>query len=452
LHVGRPLARTDVEERLEFADALRGVAVLLMVLWHTVDAWLADAARAVGGHDTATFTVLRCLGGGAAPLFTLLAGASMALKTSADARRGVSPRASAISGAARGAELIVVGYLLRVQFFAIDAGGFREPGALVPLVAGLGLAWLATRSVAATGAATMSVGARRRAIAQVACLALTGAALYAVGLGALATLRPDRLPGLLRVDILQSIGASLVLLTLLEPLLRRAPALAVVLATWVAVLSHSVGAVLPGRLPAALAAYVGRWPVDPGERSLAMFPLLPWLAFPLLGYAIGRFWEAAARRGTVWRDVTFVGGALGLTLAVAANETRMWRAAPSLLHTEPWLLPLLRVVARTGMALALASVCAVLVRLGPARLATALRTLGRASLFVYWIHLPLTFGTLAAPLKRRLDVGTWLAGFVALTALVYVLVRLKEGPGARLLSRTRGALLTRARRPLGEGT
>jgi uncharacterized membrane protein len=444
-----PTARAAAS-RLDFIDALRGLAVLLMILWHTVDAWLVDAARTAGGHDTPTFAVLRYLGGGAAPLFTLLAGASLALKAASDARRGVSARASVATSVARGLELVVLGYLLRLQFFAIDAGGVREPRALVPLLGGLLLLLAAVRAAARRAASPASP--RAPSAARAAWLALGGAALYALGLLALAALRPERLPSVLRVDVLQAIGASLVALALVEPLLRRWPAAAVPLALAVAAVSDALGAALPGPLPAPLAAYVARWPAAPGERPLAMFPLSPWLAFPLVGYAVGRAWDASARRGTALRDVALIGGSLGLALAVAANETVVWRVAPALLRAEPWLLPALRVLARTGMALAFASACAVFVRFAPPRLEAPLRRFGRASLFVYWVHLELTFGVVATPLKRRLDLPAWLGAFLALTALMYALVLLKDGPAARAAARAREARAARARRAVAGGT
>src|SRR5438132_14041048 len=53
---------------------MRGLAVLIMIFWHSVDAWTAPSAR--GGPAFAWIIVI---GGCAAPLFLFLAGISVAL-------------------------------------------------------------------------------------------------------------------------------------------------------------------------------------------------------------------------------------------------------------------------------------------------------------------------------------------------------------------------------------
>jgi hypothetical protein len=58
----------------------------------------------------------------------------------------------------------------------------------------------------------------------------------------------------------------------------------------------------------------------------------------------------------------------------------------------------------------------------------------------------------ATPLKRRLDLPAWLGAFLALTALMYALVLLKDGPAARAAARAREARAARARRAVAGGT
>ena len=60
--------------RLAYLDWLRGLAVLIMILWHTMDSWTSPAAR----HN-AMFAFITLAGGWAAPLFLFLAGVSVAL-------------------------------------------------------------------------------------------------------------------------------------------------------------------------------------------------------------------------------------------------------------------------------------------------------------------------------------------------------------------------------------
>jgi uncharacterized membrane protein len=53
-------------------------------------------------------------------------------------------------------------------------------------------------------------------------------------------------------------------------------------------------------------------------------------------------------------------------------------------------------------------------------------TLGRSSLFVYWIHVEMAYGGLAKPIKRALPLELSLAATVALCALLYAIVRWKD--------------------------
>ncbi len=53
-------------------------------------------------------------------------------------------------------------------------------------------------------------------------------------------------------------------------------------------------------------------------------------------------------------------------------------------------------------------------------------TLGRSSLFVYWIHVEMVYGVIATPIKQRLPLPASLAAVAALCLLLYALVRLKN--------------------------
>src|SRR5206468_1256251 len=81
--------RDDVQDqtvkRLAHLDWLRGLAVLIMILWHSMDAWTAPSAR----RDPA-FNAIAFIGGWAAPLFLFLAG--VALPLASEARRGQAVR------------------------------------------------------------------------------------------------------------------------------------------------------------------------------------------------------------------------------------------------------------------------------------------------------------------------------------------------------------------------
>jgi uncharacterized membrane protein len=174
---------------------------------------------------------------------------------------------------------------------------------------------------------------------------------------------------------------------------------------------------------------------------MAMFPLFPWLAFPLVGSVLGRHWSASARRGTLGRDVALL-SAIGAVGAIVANESLAYELG--WIWKMPWFIPTLRILARVALCLAFGGLCfgglALTARLGlwqsqRAEHYAPLRTLGRASLFVYWVHLELAFGLVATPLKRQVGLGMWGVGFAALTVAMYLLVLLKNGPATTLAKR-----------------
>ena len=57
--------------------------------------------------------------------------------------------------------------------------------------------------------------------------------------------------------------------------------------------------------------------------------------------------------------------------------------------------------------------------------APALEEFGKASLFVYWIHVEMVYGVLSLPLHRRLPFGWALVAFGVFSLLLFGLVRLK---------------------------
>jgi uncharacterized membrane protein len=73
--------------RLGFVDDARGLAVVLMIFWHTVDGWLHPAHKVGQGYQT-----MVSFGGLAAPMFLFLAGAGAALKIAADGARHAEGR------------------------------------------------------------------------------------------------------------------------------------------------------------------------------------------------------------------------------------------------------------------------------------------------------------------------------------------------------------------------
>lgn len=131
--------------RRAYVDWARGIAVLLMVEAHTVDAWtsLSPAVR-----RTISFRDATVLGGFAAPLFLWLAGLAVVLAAKRTVERTGSRRAAVDMICRRGLEIFILGFLFRLQGFIITPGShpvtlFRVDilNIMGPAIVGAGLVW-----------------------------------------------------------------------------------------------------------------------------------------------------------------------------------------------------------------------------------------------------------------------------------------------------------------------
>jgi uncharacterized membrane protein len=398
-------------------DAHRGIAVVLMMWMHSADAWLLPALKS-GPRWNDPWNLIRSLGGLAAPTFLLLAGTSCGIGLWRAAQKAEGRlAATARVQVARGLQLVVLGYVLRLQMWLIDAGGLRLlAGWAAGLALGLAYLW-AYRAIDRVVAREPWRGLAARAL-----IAL------AVGFGIATQIEHPSVWSLVRVDVLQAIGSSLVIVGALYRPLLRAPWLGIVLGVVVAFATHDMRTLVPGALPVPLAAYLAQWPPLPGRSHAALFPLFPWLSYALVGASLGQWLAAASARGKAER-AAWLAVLAGVVPAVLASELLPF--AKSVIAAAPESLHLVRVVYRIGASLLLLGLALALARpnvpFGP-----ALRRLGQASLFVYWVHLPLTFGVLAKPLSRSLELPAWAFGFALLTLLMTLLTR----PWMRLRSRS----------------
>lgn len=137
--------------RRAYVDWARGIAVLLMIEAHTVDAWTRLDVR-----HTKAFRDATVLGGFAAPLFLWLAGLAVVLAATRAAERTGSRRAAAEMICRRGLEIFILGFLFRLQGFVITPGShpvtlFRVDilNIMGPAIACAGIIWFAGRSTAA---------------------------------------------------------------------------------------------------------------------------------------------------------------------------------------------------------------------------------------------------------------------------------------------------------------
>ena len=388
-----------------------------MILWHTTDSWLCEEWR-----SGTIWELLRLLGGMAAPSFLFLAGASLALKAIADERRAM-PRAESIRGiVARGLEVLVLGYMLRFQMWIVDALGFRATGSwrvIIPFVAAYVLLLVGLRPLAK---------APLRALAWLA----PGIALFALGVYQATLVVPHTWVSLLRVDVLQAIGASLALGAIIGvPLgaFGKRPWLALVIGLAIALATDFVTRAMPGPLPLPIAGYLAKITPPPGTRPPSLFPLLPWMGYAFCGAAVGAVWARASRAHRVTEVVVWL-AVVGAILGVLCKEMAPWN--DELLVRAPWLLPLFRMLYRVGLDLVIGAVSLAIVAVaGPAGRITALRWLGQTSLLIYWVHLEPSFGIASTSFKRALGIWEWTVGFALLTVSMVFVAWVRLGPFQR---------------------
>jgi uncharacterized membrane protein len=138
-----PAETVPASPRRRYIDWLRGIAVLVMIEAHTLDAWTRPASR----HGL-LFRDLTILGGFAAPAFLWLAGLALVLSAERVLRRTGSRRRAAEAIVRRGLEIFVLAFLFRIQAFVVSPGGwsitiFRVDilNVMGPSIAAAGIIW-----------------------------------------------------------------------------------------------------------------------------------------------------------------------------------------------------------------------------------------------------------------------------------------------------------------------
>src|SRR3954451_22101191 len=137
--------------RRAYVDWARGIAVLLMIEAHTVDAWTRLTVRQTNAFRDATV-----LGGFAAPLFLWLAGLAVVLAATRAAGRSGSRRNAVEMICRRGLEIFILAFLFRLQGFIVTPGSspvnlFRVDilNIMGPAIVAAGLVWGCTRTASA---------------------------------------------------------------------------------------------------------------------------------------------------------------------------------------------------------------------------------------------------------------------------------------------------------------
>jgi uncharacterized membrane protein len=103
--------------RRGYLDWMRGLAVVVMIWAHTLDAWTVTAEK-----TTYRYWWVMLISGMAAPMFLFLAGVSVSLASGSKLRRGLTPAAAAAPMVRRGFWVWALALLFRVQAFVLSPG------------------------------------------------------------------------------------------------------------------------------------------------------------------------------------------------------------------------------------------------------------------------------------------------------------------------------------------
>lgn len=228
------------------------------------------------------------------------------------------------------------------------------------------------------------------------------------------------LRGLLKVDILNIMGPSIAAAAALWGIFRSTRSRVIAFAILTTLLSVLTPAVRASTwiavLPDPLEGYIR--PVG----ALTNFCLFPWSGFVMAGALVGVLLEdartlVAERRLNIALTVT--GAALALAgyllsfLPPVFANANFWTSSPTFF------------LLRTGVL-----VCAVGVTYSWEQLAgdgwSPVREFGRASLFVYWIHIEMVYGPLSRSLQHGLSLPQWLVAYAVFVLFLFALTNVKN--------------------------
>lgn len=295
--------------------------------------------------------------------------------------------------------------------WAMIIAGFAAPsflflaGVTLALAAGSGL----RRGRTAADAAAL---ARRRGLQIFALAFLFRLQSWVISGG-------DAAQTLLKVDILNVMGLSMLAAAVLWGLGRSGWARAAWMVAATAVIAMLTPIVRSTPVLAVLPDPV-EWYIRPIP-GRGTFTLFPWAGFLLAGGAVGS-WLDAARTPPEERHVNLALAAAGVALAFggyAASflpplyaQTSFWTTSPTFFFLRLGILVLSLPVAYAWNALWSGR--------------SVLQELGRASLFVYWIHVELVYGVLSTPIHRRLTLDQALVAFALFSVAMFGAAKFRD--------------------------
>jgi uncharacterized membrane protein len=311
-----------------------------------------------------------------------------------------------------------------LYMYVVFIAGLAAP--LFLFLAGLTLSMAASSRASKVGHAAAASMARKRGLQVFGLAFLFRLQSQLLGWGAFVNF--------LKVDILNVMGVTMMAAAIIWGLSQNRTTRIVMFALATMVVAMSTPLVreagILAQLPDAVEAYIR--PLQ-GRTNFALFP---WSAF-LLGGAIAGELVYAARTDAQERRLhlsLLAAGIFGIAAGYAASfrpsiypVANFWTSSPTF-----FFLRLGICTAMLPIAKATDTVHAFARRTLPAYFAEpdvpgrVIATLGRSSLFVYWIHVEMAYGGLSKPLKRALPLELSLVATVALCAVLYAIVRWKD--------------------------
>jgi uncharacterized membrane protein len=164
---------------------------------------------------------------------------------------------------------------------------------------------------------------------------------------------------------------------------------------------------------------------SPGRANFVMFP---WAAFVFGGGIVGVLIDAARDRHASWKRAAAFAGA-GAAIALAGYSASL---LPSIYERANfWTTSPTFFVMRLGILIGVVGVVIAGYAYKDSQGWSPLEQLGRASLFIYWIHLEMVYGWLSAPLHKRLTLGQAASALALLILFLYGLAMVKNALVAR---------------------
>lgn len=365
--------------RLAYIDWLRGLACVVMFQTHCYDAWLGGNAR------KGSFFMWSQVGGTLpAPLFLFLAGISLALVTNKLRQKNLRPEQIARATIRRGAEILGLGFLFRLQEFVIAWGWAPWSDLLrVDVLNSIGVSLMMMGTLCWL---VLALAARFRSRSSRVNISLAAAA----------------------------VGVTM-MISLLTPLLWT---------TW-----------RPHWLPWPLESYLDGVH-NFGQPQATLFPIFPWSGFAFAGLAVGFLlfsdWARERQAATFFAAGTAGVGLVYLSRWLDARPEQFY-AVYDYWHTSPQFFLL-----RVGLLLIVLCGAYVWCRWGAGQWGfSPLIQLGQTSLLVYWVHLEFVYGRFSILPKRVLDIRTASVGlltiFLSMTLLSWLRTRFK-GRGSQALA------------------